>query len=189
MFLVCLLFIIGFVHAELYYVFDVEYDNGDIKLENVEVEFSNLELENILNDFYFDTYRVDLIGLNNEVLDEVEFGILNKEFYDTENSSGDMIDGGFVERDKVDFEVFAHYYENVNRIIFYDESGEEKGREDVSYLSKEKIVGGDEIKDEKDVVNIRDIEAEDGKNLIYWLIGIILLIILIYFVLRKRKKI
>ncbi len=199
--IVFILLFIGFVNAELYYSLDVYYDNGNIKIRNVDVVFSNEPLENIINEKYFKTYNLEVIDINRDKKEAIAFGVLNKFFYDSVNASGEIVLGGLQELENVSFIVYAPYHDTGKEIIIYDENGNKISEKDVSSFSKIIIeeLGKEDGKEEEDskvqevkksVFDIKKII--NYKYLILGVILVILLLILIYLInqpsqLKKKR--
>ena len=183
-----------------YYNIELYYD-GDIKVKNVKIEFSNEELSNIVNERYFETYYLDIIDINGNKKETIEFGVLNVEFYDIANESNpdELIDGGLITLENASFEIYAPYYENAKEIVIYNNE-KEFAREDVSEFSKVRIESEEKISDkelDEKIEEKKEISKEavfvDDSGFIsesYWYLILILIFILIviFYLLKKRIR-
>ena len=179
-----------------YYNIELYYDDK-IEVKNVKIEFSNQELFNIVNERYFETYYLDVVDVNGNKKETIEFGILNVEFYDIANESNpdELIDGGLIILENASFEIYVPYYENAKEIVIYNNE-KEFTREDVSKFSKVRI--DDEKKFEKKldgkIKEKKEISKEVGfsgfisENYWYLILILIFILIVIFYLLKKRVR-
>lgn len=174
-----------------YYNIELYYD-GDIEIKNVRIEFSNDELLNIVNERYLETYYLDVIDINGNKKETIEFGVLNVLVYDVANESNpdEIIDGGFITLENASFEIYAPYYENAKEIVIYNNE-KELTREDVSEFSKIRIDSEEKEFDRK--LDEKKEISEEGVSFIeesfygYLIFFIVFVLIIILIFLNKKR--
>ena len=185
-------FVFAQTEPEIYYKLNLNYDQGKLNISSIEIEFSQEKIEN-----YFGFYTVNILDYDDEILETVFFKVPNKFIWDgIDPETGEISFGGEGELDEVSFEIFVSYYENAKEIIIYDENlnevtkisvGEysrERGKER-EVLEKEQIKQGFEDKSSKEITLTERLAG-------YWwifLIGFVILIIVLFNSLKKKKKV
>jgi len=172
----------------VYYKLNISYEAGQestLKINNVAIEFSEKEFS------YYGNYSIRALDTSGKKLDQLSINIPDKILYDITNDEGEIVDGGKTQLDAVDFIVYVPYYENAHTLAVYDSSHKELATYDISIYAKD--FSGDEN------ANINEGEIETGpysegnlvrKNWIYWVMGLILIIIFIgigYYIKRGES--
>lgn len=184
MFLI-IVFMIGLVNAELYYNVEIRFESQIFYINDVSVEFSNLELNNILDEELSDTHKIKVIDNYDNVLNELEYSFLNYLEYDSKDSK-EIIYGGLLDVNNGVFNVYIPYNEDAREIRIYDENNRELVKKDVSEYSKIDI--NDNVERYDNDIRIR--EVSEKNSIIYFIIGIIIIlfiIIITYHLIKKFK--
>jgi hypothetical protein len=187
--------LIGIASAQgLYYELEIQYDSETVEIGDVDVIFSHDLLENMVNEIYFKTYSLSIIG---DEVKKITFGFTNKQVYDEIDRSSDseeFVSGGLEELENGTFFVYAPYDEKGKTIIIYDERGMEITQKEIKSLSN---VDGDNREKESEQGNEEEqseiAPAEKVQSIsdyFYWIIGFVLLLLIgiVIYLLQSRKK-
>ncbi|MFH1455421.1 MAG: hypothetical protein ABIF40_00545 [archaeon] len=174
-----LLFMLPCVMAvEHYYQIDIDYNNGELSLDNIEVVASQVELASP-EGFYI----AQINSVDDEVINTVFFGIDTEILVDyIDEETGEISGGGLIELTESEATLYVAYDETASGIVIYDWDLNEKLVVDLSGYSTESAVMVDE---ELDVE-----EPEEVSNV--WLYAILIvaivgLLLLIFLMLKKKK--
>ena len=186
-FLFSIVIVSGQTEPKIYYKLSLRYDNGNITLKSIDIDLSNKEINDNLG-----AYHVSLLNSNKKVVNITLFDIPNKILIDSQDSNWEINGGGEIELNKIEFELYVPYDENVKEMVVYNPNLKELARKDVSMYSKNNSLTNKDAKiNEKN--NRKDENNANKINVIknYWLLLIILIIsviIIIYILKRKNKK-
>jgi len=169
----------------IYYKINLDYSYGDITINSTEIEFSN---EIIENNFGF--YSANVLDYDGNLLNLILFDVPNEILYDIVNEDGEISDGGFLELNQTNFEIFVPYYPNAKEITIYDGNLTELTRKDVNELSKIQEKISEEIPEENEIKTIgeKSTETLSDKLSQYWWILVAVLIILIFYLAYSLTK-
>jgi len=180
----------------IYYKFNLHYNEGIIDFNSTDIEIAFKELENV-----FGFYTADSLDYNDERINTVFFEVPNVILWDGVNPKiGEIENGGSIELREVSFELYVPYHENTKKIIIYNESIEEVLKIDVSMYSKEyeksiSLTDDEEIDEDGQIeeeIKMAE-EKNNRKNLSeklvdYWWILLILFLILLIILFSSLRK-
>ncbi len=195
LFMGILLLTINIISASpFYYKVSMDYNKGNINIQEINVIYSQEDL----NDNFGD-YNADVFDLNNEKIDSQKFVVPNIRMYDNADESGNIIGGGMVVLENVSFKIYVPYYANAKEIIVYDSESKELAKTDVSMYSKVESSGlvdysGDENIDSLEKTQeTKESEIEKSSDILdniisYWWVLLIILVVLVIVLFYPRKK-
>lgn len=183
----------------LYYKINMNYNDGQIKIESVNIEFE--EIENYLDDA--DKKNLKIIKKDSSVLEDIYFSVPDSFVYDISDENGIISEGGEGNLEEIIFNIYVPYHENAYQAVIYDKDGKEIDRELLSQFSKQGFDIGDfreenEIRTEsvddypeqkEDVIKENVFERfneSDYKNIIISLIVILIALIVVEIVAVKK---
>jgi hypothetical protein len=191
-FRILILIILGLVSLvsanPYYYEFQLDYENGEIDIQNIDVVLVQDDFSNMVKKYY-----LEVIDENNKFLGKKYFKIPNIAFLDDfENPNNSRI----VEIENLSFKIYVPYHEEGYKANIYNENNtllDTKfvsqfsnvfDREDYLGIEKDEIDSKDEEKDNKLISK----EKDNTKFYINLLIGtLIVLLILLILIFRKKK--
>ncbi len=189
----------------LYYTLKLNYSYGEVKIKDLKVELDLEYRYNIVNTDIFSNYYYSVVDKDNKVLEEDIFSIPNKARYDIyDNTTDEMIGGGFIELNSSEIDIYVPYYENSKEIVIYSFDRKMLDRILVSQYSKIGFNKGDFINgsnaDNNIIGNIQTGENSDKNTnkdydilnrnliLIILLVSIVVIILIIFIMLYNKKK-
>jgi len=187
--LIVILGMVGLVGASPnYYEFQLEYDLGEINIENIDVVFIEDEFLNFEKEYY-----LEIVNKDKNVLEKKYFSVPKIVFVD---EGEDGINGGYsFESENLTFKIYAPYHEEGYKANIYDKNNTLLASGFVSQFSKvfdrEDYLGIEKKDSEMDEEKkFEDVSRKSEQNKVYinLLIGvlIILLILLIWIFIRKK---
>jgi len=177
---------INLVSASFYYNVSVKYSYGNLSINSVEVIFSNQNISSFSGDYYLELRN------SKDKLNLYLFSIPNTVTYDSEEDSWKVNQGGVINVNETDFEVFVPYEKNANEIVLTDSNKLDIAKKDISYLSKQ-VINNQVTKEFETVASepTKEIIPKTQKSyLIAGLIALIAIVAIIIFlrVTKKKKK-
>jgi hypothetical protein len=184
--LAILLISINLVSAGFYYNVSVKYSYGNLSINSVEVIFSNQNISSFLGDYYLELKN------SKDKLNSYLFSIPNTVTYDSEEDSWKVSQGGVINVNETEFEVFVPYEKNANEMVITDSNKINIAKKDISYLSKQ-VINNQVTKEFETVASepTKEIIPKTQKSyLIVGLIALIVIVVIIIFltVTKKKKK-
>ena len=185
--MVSLIFVVGLISAQsnLYYVVEGVWNEGEVEINKVGVEVSRIGLDNVL-DPELEGYELAVFSLDGKEISS-SFTIDNRAIREGFNESGTGIEGEIVFLDEVDFVVYLPYSDEGNKIVIFDGDKNEMSVFELDEFTKEKVVVSE---DEGDVESGEIVESE-GDGGFFWLfilVGLVVLVLVIYYIVRKRSE-
>ena len=186
-----LVFLVTFSLAEInqYYKIELHYDQSNVSYVSVNVEPFSKEIEELGAD-----YLAEVVDYQGQVLNETFFSFPNIILWDgIDEKTGKINSGGIIVLNKSKTTVYLPYSETAKEIQIFDENVEKILTIDVSDLSKkvpQNITKNQNKKwEQQELKKVNQKVA--GTNFVRWVligIGLLVLIVVVGFVLYKKRK-
>ncbi|MFA5258530.1 MAG: hypothetical protein WC979_04325 [Candidatus Pacearchaeota archaeon] len=180
-----ILFSINLASASFYYNVSVKYSYGNLSINSVEVIFSNQNITSFSGDYYLELKN------SKDKLNSYLFSIPSTVTYDLEEDSWKVNQGGVINVNETDFEVFVPYEKNANEIVITDSNKIDIAKKDISYLSKQ-VVNNQVTKEFEtntpDSTKLMPIETSSNYLIIGLITLIVIVAIIIFWAFRKKSK-
>lgn len=170
-----------------YYKIDLLYNQGNLSYRNLAVQPSPQPLQNPEG-----FYVAEVVSYDNKILNLTFFAIPLTIFYDVADpETGALVDGGIIEPQQAQTNLYVPYYADAKEINIYDQELIRRLTIDISSYAKE--LPTKEIMEEKVRPEIRKTEiipAPQLKTVVWFgiIAGLLLLVILILIILVKRRR-
>ncbi|MEK6897939.1 MAG: hypothetical protein AABX28_01125 [Nanoarchaeota archaeon] len=176
----------------VYYKINLNYSYGNISVNSVNVELSDKQIEN-----NFGFYIAEIVDYEGNLLNLTFFDVPNEILWDgVDPETGEIDNGGLLELNETNFDIYIPYFENAKEIVIYDENLIELSRYGVGQFSR---IDRNEILGISETETPEEIRTEEKKtpteNLTdkiqnYWwvlvIIAVGLLVVLFWSVSKKR---
>jgi len=175
---------INLASASFYYNVSIKYSYGNLSINSVEVIFSNQNISSFSGDYYLELKN------SKDKLNSYLFSIPNTVTYDREEDSWKVNQGGVINVNETDFEVFVPYEKNANEIVITDSNKLDIAKKDISYLSKQ-VINNQVTKEFETVASepTKEIIPKTSNSyLIFGLIALIFIVAIIIFLTATKKK-
>ena len=178
----------------VYYKINLNYSYGNISVNSVNVELSDKQIEN-----NFGFYIAEIVDYEGNLLNLTFFDVPNEILWDgVDPETGEIDNGGLLELNETNFDIYIPYFENAKEIVIYDENLIELSRYGVGQFSR---IDRNEILGISETETPEEIRTEEKKtpteNLTdkiqnYWwvlvIIAVGLLVVLFWSVSKKRYR-